>query len=366
MCPMHDDSEFRILVCIHNEDNVPAIISLLEASHATKRSPISIISLCLMELIGSSSSVLESYDPKKKLTSRASTMGPIINAFNEYEHRYHGRVRVQHFTAIAPYSSMHTDICAIAQEMKTNIIIVPFHKQLAFGGTEEGAISTSIKTVNLNVIEKAPCSVGILLDKGHIGRHRLFVAGHSLYHIALLFLGGADDREALSYSRRMAEHPKIKLTVVWFRPCGVEQAYTKENEEYLDKKLMNEFKADADGKFDYKEEIVKDGEETTQVIRSMEEGFDLFIAGRQHDESQVTLGLTEWHENAELGLIGDLLTGSDFHFSVLVVQQQPFGFGMQDLSLNLQHTNDEGRDSMGGTHDFWDYEDGAKDGKLGP
>ncbi|WJZ89179.1 hypothetical protein VitviT2T_008414 [Vitis vinifera] len=331
MYPKHD-SEFRILVCIHNEHNVSTIINLLEASHATKSSPISIVALCLMELTGSSSSVLESYDSKKKLTSGVTHLGHIINAFNYYEQHNHGRVTVQHFTAIAPYSSMHTDICAIALEMRANIVIVPFHKQMAFGGTEE-ATATSIKTVNLNVIDKAPCSVGILVDRGHIGGHRSFVAGHSLYHIALLFLGGADDREALSYSRRMAEDPKIRLTVVCFRPWG-EQAYTEETEEYLDKKLMNEFKADAVDKIVYSEVIVKDGEGTTQVIRSMEEGFDLFIVGRHHDKSPFTLGLTEWHECTELGLIGDMLAGSDFLFSVLVVQQQPFGLGVQDLSLN--------------------------------
>lgn len=361
--PKHD-LEFRILACIHNEENVPAVINLLEASHATKRNPISVVALCLMELIGSASSVLESYDSKKKLAAGATNFGPIINAFNHYEHNNHGRATVQQYTAVAPYSSMHTDICAIAVEMRTNIIILPFHKQMGCGGTD-GVNASSTRTVNLNVIDKAPCSVGILLHRGHIGRHRSLMADHSSYHIALLFFGGADDREALSYCTRMAEHPKVRLTVVCFIPWG-EQDYTKESEEYLDKKMMNDFKANAEDKFEYMEEIVEDGEETVQVIRSLEEGFDLFIVGRRHDESIFTLGLAEWHDRPELGLIGDLLAGSEFHFSVLVVQQQPFGLGVQDLSHNLQqYTNEEARDSLESSHDFWGYGD-AKHSKLGP
>lgn len=40
------------------------------------------------------------------------------------------------------------------------------------------------------------------------------IADWALYCVAVLFLGGADDREALSVVARMAGHPKIDLTMV--------------------------------------------------------------------------------------------------------------------------------------------------------
>ncbi|KAF9605818.1 hypothetical protein IFM89_018643, partial [Coptis chinensis] len=36
----------------------------------------------------------------------------------------------------------------------------------------------------------------------------------SSYHVAVVFLGGADEREALAYAKRMSEHPNIKVTVI--------------------------------------------------------------------------------------------------------------------------------------------------------
>lgn len=51
--------------------------------------------------------------------------------------------------------------------------------------------------INQNVLANAPCSVGILVDRGLSGSTRL-AANQVTRLVAVLFFGGPDDREALS------------------------------------------------------------------------------------------------------------------------------------------------------------------------
>ncbi|GFZ01704.1 cation/hydrogen exchanger 14 [Actinidia rufa] len=303
----------RILVCIHNEDSVPAIINLLEASNPTHHSPISVLVLTLVELKRMAAAILVPNFRKGKLTYTFSHSRHILNAFSYYAQENQGRIFLQHLTAVAPYSSMHDDVCTLALDQGVTIVIVPFHKQWTIDGTV-GAISSSIWTVNQNVMNKAPCSVGVLVDRSQMtGSWSGFLSGQYMFRIALLFLSGADDdREALMYGRRMADHPNVTLTVAWIRPV----AHNK-------RRMV------------LREEMVEDAEGTTQVIHSMEDSFDLFIVGRHHEpDSPLTIGLTEWSECPELGVIGDMLASSDFSvFSSGGVQQQPRGIGFLDTNL---------------------------------
>ncbi|XP_040992651.1 cation/H(+) antiporter 14-like [Juglans microcarpa x Juglans regia] len=315
----------RVLVCIHNEDNVFPIINLIEASNPTKDNIISVSVLQLMELTGRAASVLIRHtEQPNHSSSKLACSEQIANAFNQYERYSHGRVAVQHFTAIAPYSSMHDDICTLALEEKTSIIIVPFHKKWELDGTVEAAFPF-IRIINRQVIRKSPCSVGVLVDRSHGGRSVLTVT--SSYRIAMLFLGGADDGEALEYSMRMAQHPNVSLTVVWFRPEKFHPYGSRTNPDSTTR-MMSELRARIVGvdKITYKEVRVKDGADTTHIIRVMEDSLDLVILGSHHvPECAATLGLTEWSECPELGILGDMLATSDFQFSVLVVQHYQEG-----------------------------------------
>jgi nucleotide-binding universal stress UspA family protein len=320
-----DTVQLRILVCINQEDNVPMILNLLEASNSTRFSPISIFVLHLVELTGSASAILVPHHHLNKTASNATSSEHVVGAFTQFEQQHLGSVVVQHFTAVAPYASMHNDICSLALDKRTTIVIVPFHKQWAIDG-RVGASAPSIRMVNRNVINMAPCSVGVLIERGNNARgHRsaLTTTSSSSYRIGLLFFGGADDLEALAYSRRMAQHPRVNLTVVRF--IHESQFYAKEKN--IEDDLIREFKANANKeKNQYKEEIVEDGVETTQAIHAMEDDFDLVMVGRYHEpDSPLMLGLTtEWSDCPELGVIGDMLTNLDqSQFSVLVVQQQP-------------------------------------------
>ncbi|CAK9164137.1 unnamed protein product [Ilex paraguariensis] len=340
----HPSSDLRMLVCIHNEDNVPTILNLLEASNPARNRPISVFVLNLMELAGRAAATLVPNIRRGKLTSVPSRSGRIVNAFDFFMQHNQGFVKVQHYIAIAPYKSMHDDICTVALDRGANIVIVPFHKQWTIDGTV-GVNFPSIRTVNQNVIQKAPCSVGILIDRGQMGVSHSVLNGPSLFRIAVLFIGGEDDREALAYSSRMANHPHIHLTMIWLRPLD-HKKYDDETRKNLDSELINQFRANAIGKerITYKEEAVKDAVGTTRLLRSLENSCDLLMVGRYHEpESPLMLGLIDWNECPELGVIGDMLATSDFLFSVLVVQQQPPVNGFLRNNTSKVDQNPSGR-----------------------
>ncbi|KAL3497466.1 hypothetical protein ACH5RR_040198 [Cinchona calisaya] len=341
------DSEFRLLVCVHTPRNAPTIINLLEASHPTKKSPICIYVLHLVELTGRASAMLIVHNSRKSgrpaLNRTQAQSDHIINAFENFE-QHAGSVSVQPLTAISPYSTMHEDICNLAEDKRVAFIIIPFHKQQTVDGGME-ATNPAFRTINQNVLANAPCSVGILVDRGLSGSTRL-AAGQVSHHVAALFFGGPDDREALAYAWRMSEHPGIGLTVMRFIPGedaaestssgprrappndpGMLTVVTDDDrEKQLDEDYINQFRGRTmnEDSIVYTEKVVTNGEETVAAIRSIDSIHDLFIVGRgQGTISPLTAGLTDWSECPELGAIGDLLASSDFAatVSVLVVQQ---------------------------------------------
>ncbi|KAK7410895.1 hypothetical protein VNO78_02100 [Psophocarpus tetragonolobus] len=339
------DTEFRVLICVHTPRNVPTMINVLEASNPSKNSPICVYVLHLVELSGRTSAMLivhNSAKPDIPAINRTEAQSDhIIKAFENYE-QHTSYISIQPLTAISPYSTMHEDICNLAADKRVSLIIVPFHKQQTVDGGME-ATNMAYRAINQNVLANAPCSVGILVDRGLSGSN--YVVGNQVSHqVAVLFFGGPDDREALCYGWRMVEHPGINLTLMRFVPGDqVEQVNQKQDNDVdeprvltvqtdkdiqrqLDDRLINELRTRCgeDGSVDYVEKVVNNGEDTVAAIREMDDIHDLFIVGRgQGMLSPLTAGLTDWSECPEIGAIGDLLASSDFAAtaSVLVLQQ---------------------------------------------
>lgn len=364
------EGELHVLVCVHTPRNVPTIIALLEAFNPTKKLPMCVYVLHLVELTGRASAMLIVHNTRRSgspaLNRTQAQSDHIINAFENYE-QHTGYVTVQPLTAISPYSTMHEDICHLAEDKRATFIIIPFHKQQTIDGGME-TTHPAFRMVNTNVLANAPCSIGILVDRGLNSSTRV-PANQVSHQVVVLFFGGPDDREALAYAWRMSEHPGVSLTVMRFipgdnamntamvggsttpKPRDSRMLMIKaddEKEKDLDEEYINEFRMRTanDGSITYIEKIVNNGEETVAAIRSIDSAHDLFfIVGRgQGTISPLTAGLTDWSECPELGAIGDLLASSDFAAtaSVLVVQQY-IGIGPQNEAIgtpdSTSHSN---------------------------
>lgn len=293
------DTEFRVLVCIHSPRNVPTMINLLDASNPTKNSPICIYVLHLTELAGHASALLVVHNQYGKKSDQIGNGGynrtqaqsdHIINAFENYVQQA-SHISVQPMSVVSPYSTMHEDICNVAQDKRVAFIVVPFHKQqMVDGGMQD--MNTSFRTVNRNVLTKAPCSVGILVDRGFNFCNHL-APDQKAHHVAVLFFGGPDDRESLSYGWRMSEHQSINLTVMRFvheeevmhchshsggdrddEPSVLTVKTDKDTQKQIDEKFIHWFMtshADDGGSVVYVEKRVNNGEQTVAAIRSMED-----------------------------------------------------------------------------------------------
>ncbi|KAJ6772552.1 CATION/H(+) ANTIPORTER 15-LIKE [Salix koriyanagi] len=313
-------SELRMLVCIHNRENVPTVINLLEISHATEQSPIAVIGLMLVKIEGRAAPILIANSQKGVPETESSSNISIFNALRSYEQNHRNSSTVQSFTSITHFETMHDDICSLAMNKRATIVIMPFHKKWAIDGSIEST-NSSIQKMNRNVLKNAPCSVGILIDRGILKGSLSVLNSRLLFNVAVLFFGGPDDAESLAYAARMVRHECVKITVVNFLLFG--NANSKERKR--DSDLINEYRQSNIGnhKFMYFEEVVRDGVELGGCLTKMVGCFDLILVGKYHQKSPLFTGLEEWNECPELGVIGDMLASPDFECaaSVLVIHQ---------------------------------------------
>lgn len=314
-----ENVELRILACIHQEeDDVPNIINLLQDSYPNTESPIGVYIIDLLELMGRSVPKLIAHSPDKvtSSSSKQTRTARIIKAFRKFESRNEATVSVQCFTAIAPYATMHDDICSLALERSITLIIIPFQK----------FYTPPKRAVNRKVLEMAPCSVGVLVIRSDTMELRLVSVCRISLDLCLIFFGGQDDREALSYVTRMSGHPAAKLSVL--RIYSLRRNAEDLQEARIDMNALNEFKIKTydNRRVTYREIGVRDATETAGAIGKLSnEPFDLIVVGRRHDEeSELFRGFSEWSELPELGVVGDMLVSSDFktNASILIMQQQ--------------------------------------------
>ncbi|GMH11216.1 hypothetical protein Nepgr_013057 [Nepenthes gracilis] len=328
-CKIND--ELRILGCIYRPDNIAAIINLLQICSPTKESPIAAYALHLMKLVGRSHPVFISHDLQRKRSSNRTYSEDVVWAFDRFEHNNRGVISVSVFTAVSPPKSMHEDICTLALDKHASLIVLPFHRKLRIDGSVDSE-DQGQRALNTSVLERAPCSVAVLIDRGCLRQSKstpatltlisVAAASGSLFSVAMIFIGGHDDREALALTNRMCGGSRITVDVIRLAAAGRE-----DDLDLLDSSALREVEkiSGYSQRLSYSEKAVKEGAETALYLKSLMGEYDLVVVGRNYkkDCNQIS-GLEEWSEIEELGVIGDLLASPDLQCraSVLVVQLQ--------------------------------------------
>lgn len=348
-----DSSEFRILACIHNQGNISSLVNILEASNATRESPVNAFAVNLVENTGRAAAMLIVHDTCKGTEEDEDDMNQNIppsnrltNSFENLEIR-NGSITVQQLTIVSSYSTIHEDICSIAEDKRVSLIVAPFHKKstLVVEGvtSSESNAHSPLKDVNKNVLDNAKCSVAIFVDRGFTAlQHMDSTQGGVRRHFYMLFIGGPDDRDALAYAWRMSQSPRTRLTVIRFVPSDdvIDQPITMDHgdnddeedilnvddEKPLDDEHIKQFTSKSRNceNVEFVERVVSNGDELMNEISALEQKSDLFVVGRgKNRSSPLTVGFLELSEYPELGPLGDILVSSSFmaDSSVLIVQQ---------------------------------------------
>ncbi|GMJ12719.1 cation/H+ exchanger 4 [Hibiscus trionum] len=321
------NQELRMIGCVHVPGHVNSIINLFHAFCPTKESSIALDVLHLVKLNGRATPQFIAHHKQIKTNSDKSYSENVIVAFNHFQRSCWEAVSVNVFTAVSPPTLMYEDTCKLAMDRLTSFIILPFHRRWCIDGSIESEDQT-LQCLNFDILERAPCSVGILVEvrrhlKSPIIRDTLPSHNSSYYNIGVIFMGGQDDREALALAKRISQHKSVRLTVIHLKAKTSLGDIMVDTERMLDDEMLRDIKKSVN--LTYIDKKVKDGPETSTFLRSIVEDYQLIIVGRRYrSRDPQTLGLEEWCEFQELGIIGDLLSSLDFvgDYSLLIVQQQ--------------------------------------------
>lgn len=340
----HDaGEELRLVVGLHGPRNVPLAVGIIEAARVGTTS-LAVYTMDMVQMTERAAAMLvhgQDLEEATVLDEQIMEMREHINSGLEtYKEQLNDEdkkhLNIRRLLAIASFDDMHHDICNAAEDVKSVLIILPYHRrQMVGGGLSEG--KTGFKNVNRKVLQNAPCSVGILVDRDQ-GRKKL-ASSLVLQNIVVVFIGGKDDREALALAGIIVQHPSINLMVARFLPDPAaidkanrtgHQAFAfdadEDAEARADEQYFTAFHERHSGKKNLvcMDVHVSNGAETVAALRSLAERHELFIVGRGEVRwSLVTAGMSDWVEHADLGPVGDVLAASDFSTSTsaLVIQQ---------------------------------------------
>ncbi|KAK9668355.1 hypothetical protein RND81_13G054600 [Saponaria officinalis] len=336
------NSQLRIMACFHSGRNIPTMINLIEATRGTeKKQGLSVYAMHLMELSERSSAIRMVHKARNngmpfwnKAMQSDSTQ--VVVAFEAYGQL--SRVQIRPMTAISHFSDMHEDICASAESKRAAFIILPYHKHQKIDGSLE-TTRHEFRVINKKVLQNAPCSVGILVDRG-LGGSSHVAARNVSSVINILFFGGPDDREALALGQRMSEHPGITLNVVRFVAdpvmtggdmvaINLSDTDNGKDSKAVDEDAIGAIKSNLtkDGSVKYEERVVKAFSDTVETVKEFVK-CNMILVGRSPEGLVATnLAANFKTDSPELGTVGGLLISQDVatSASVLVVQQYSGG-----------------------------------------
>jgi len=365
--PQEMEDELKILACVYDPRQVSAILATILAIHGSKTSPSTTYLMHLIELVKKIKSNLLYHEKENgDISDDDEAFGgndvvDINNALDAFTEDT--KILVQQKRTVSSFLSLYEEVCNEAENLQVSIILLPFHKHQRIDGKLESG-KEGIRITNQKVLRHAPCSVGVVIERGlttSFGFSEL-IESENIQNVATLFFGGPDDREAVAWSLRISKCPRINLTIIRFLLSSSSSSSSNLENEQIDKsgvqsnekeilmslsgeetvndEIDNTFMVDfynrhvASGKIGYVENFVKDGRETVECLKEIGDIYSLFIVGKGgRGNNSLTIDMSDWEECPELGSVGDILASSDFdiHGSVLVIQQH------RDVKKGLIH-----------------------------
>ena len=170
------------------------------------------------------------------------------------------------------------------------------------------------------------------------------------YNVAVIFIGGEDDREALAYAERMSGHVDVSLTILRVslrikkqgekdhtnKGKNKEAEKEKEEEEamememLMDDALYDEVKVKniSNACVVCREVVAESNAQVMDAIQSLEANYDLVMVGRSRYQvmelNDIEMPSSRSKNNESLGLIGDALVSSEVYqgwLSLLVLHR---------------------------------------------
>ncbi|GMI73910.1 cation/hydrogen exchanger 28 [Hibiscus trionum] len=333
-------SELRILLCLQGPHNLDSAINLVEISRGRPEPGLLVHVTDMIELTEQIAAAMAPGEGVDNITitdtSITEMRDQITHGFQTYideKRGSGGAIKLSRVLALSTFNNMPQDLCGLAEDLMVSLILLPFHKILNANGTlDEG--HPGFRYVNRKLLRNAPCSIGILIDRGFGFSGKISRSSES--NVAVLFIGGKDDREALAFAGRVAWHPGVKLTVIRFlvdknsehaprRVNNRASVAEQEEEMKLDDECFAHFyeRHVAGGEVAYMEKHLANSSETYNNLTSLEGQYSLIIVGRGGRVNTVlTQGLNDWQQCPELGPVGDVLSGSSSASgtSILIIQ----------------------------------------------
>ncbi|KAI4373310.1 hypothetical protein MLD38_011446 [Melastoma candidum] len=312
---LKSDARLSVLTCIHRTDNIEPMIRFINTCQS-RENIVSVYVLHLIKMISQATPIFISHQVQKKVDGNKSYSDNVIIAFNNFARGSSGTVEASMFTAVSPPKLMQEDICYLALDKNVSLMVLPFHKKWSYIDGSIEYKDTQLRNLNSSVLQRAPCSVGILVDRGH----RRFEED-TTFTIGMFFLGGSDDREALALAKRMAMNPGVHLQIVQIHSSDDDNHLALNWEGIMDSEMLRDVKEkNAYKNITYTMEKVEGGPGTARWVKEMVSEFNLVIVGRRYGvECAETSGLHEWAELPELGILGDLLASSDLETKASVL-----------------------------------------------
>ncbi|KAM0836444.1 hypothetical protein ACQ4PT_062324 [Festuca glaucescens] len=363
-----EEQELRMLTCSHSAHSTPALLSLVELLVTVPETQPAVQVLHLFDggqkraaaaaAAASSTTpyhqqIIDEYDAGR---DAITDMNTVVDLY----WRATG-VAFRQIDVVGSSASRDVDaVCRCAADAHATLLLLPCFKEQRYDGKMACRLEER-RELNHGVLARAPCTVGLLVDRPYrsIGasfqvpcsvdtRTRTLLhpcSDRAVTHvIAAVFLGGPDDREAVSVASRLADNPNIGLTVFRFVKRSTYDTVTSSTSraaaaaagEDLEQPL-NE--GDADERFMwrfyelyasrelamYVEKVVESPADVVETLDAMAGMFSLVIVGwggRQPVE--LLAGLDRWAEaGREMGAVAEILASnaSMEMGSVLVMQQ---------------------------------------------